>query len=200
MVWAMTLVLWFLFLQKRDLHNPAHRMQAVLLLLPSLWSLYLCWSGRPAPRAGKIADYLWFLAVVVLLGIWGFPFSPLALFGSTRGAPWISPLDGVLGGMTFMVLVVYGTYLFFFIPIPGKHQSFADRMKQWREFVGIMAERFHDTPGNRAGLAALSAVLVGIFLLHAWVAWMSTGMVTGLAVSTISLWAWVGGAEPLRSR
>lgn len=195
MVWAMTLVLWFVVLLKWNLQVPSHRWVVLALLLPSLWSLYLCWSNQPVGRVGKVADYLWFLAVVVLLGVWGYPFSPLALFGNANEVPWISPVDGFFGGMTFMVLVMYGTYLYLFVPIPGRHQSWASRMKEWREFVANMVDKFHAQPGNRTELAVLSAVLVGVFLTHYWVKWMNAGIIVGLAISLISVWSWLGNAQ-----
>ena len=194
-VWAMTLVLWFVLVLSRDLHTTSNRVVALVLSAPSMWSLYMCCSKHPVGRAGRVADYLWFLAVVVLLGFWGFRFSPLALFGRENTVPWITPLDGVLGGMTFMVLVTYGTFLFNFIPLPDKDQSFKSRLKEWRGFVTLMARDLRDVHTSRVELFWLSAVLIGVFLTHYWVQWMTSGIVISLAISLISVWSWFGGAS-----
>lgn len=194
MVWAMTLVLWFVFLLGHDLHRHSHAVQAALLAIPSLISLFSCWSNRQMSDAAQVASYIWFLCTVVLLGVWGFQFSSLALFERNHGLPWITPAEGFLGGMTFMLLVVYGSHLFLFIPIPGKHQSMKDRMKEWFEYVQLLGERFQDTQSSRKELMVLSMVLLGIFLSYYWVDWMTGGLAIGLAVNIISLWWWKGDA------
>jgi hypothetical protein len=194
-VWAVNLIFWFVFLQSHDLALAPHRFLAAVLLVPSALCIAWCWSNRPMGYRPQIAGYLWFMLLVALLGFWGFQFSPFALFGEERDVPWITPLEGFLGGMTFMLLVIYGTYLAYFVPIPGKNQSFKERMKTWREYVVLLEARFHNAHSSRTELVTLTAVLAGIFLSHYWVDWMSEGLTIGLAAGLASVWSWPSDAQ-----
>jgi hypothetical protein len=194
-VWAMNLVFWFVFLQSHDLALAPHRILALVLLVPSALSLAWCWSYRPMGHVGQIACYLWFMLLLVLLGFWGFQFSPFALFGEEREVPWITPLEGFLGGMTFMLLLIYGTYLAYLVPLPGRNQSFKERMKDWREFVALLEARFHNVHSDRIELVTLTAVICGVFLAHYWVEWMTEGLAIGLTAGLISVWSWPSKAR-----
>jgi hypothetical protein len=189
-VWAMTLTMWFVFLVRRDMGATPNRILAAILFFPSAWSLYSCWSSQSMSALERIVNYLWFLVLIVLLGFWGYQFSPFALFRTASNLPWISPLEGFLGGMTFMVLVVYGAFLWYFIPIPGRGQSIADRIREWHEYADELAGNFNGVQETRRGFLVLSAVVAICFAAYRWLPWVSGGLAISLSITLISLREW----------
>ena len=93
---------------------------------------------------GKLLFYSWFLVIVVTLGLFRFSFSHLSLFFDRAHTPWIGSVDCLLTGMAFLYLIVNATYIWELIPIPGKNQSWQDRMRQWHELTGLMTKRCDD--------------------------------------------------------
>jgi hypothetical protein len=129
----------------------------------------------------KLSFYTWFLTIVVSLGLFQFPFQHLSIFLSPEKSPWLNPLDCVVAGMAFLYLAVNMAYLFELIPIPGKHQSWSDRMKEWHQLTGLMTERFEDEPMHRFGMLLIvgqGTALLLIYFFH----WVSAALAINLFV------------------
>jgi len=122
------------------------------------------------------------------MGLFQFPFQHLSIFLSPEKSPWLNPLDCVVAGMAFLYLAVNVAYLYELIPIPGKNQSWADRMKEWHALTDLMTQRFDDEPMYRMGLllvAGQGVALVVIYFFH----WVSAGLTINLLVVLPSLLA-----------
>jgi hypothetical protein len=78
--------------------------------------------------------------------------------------------------MAFLFLAANATYIWYLIPIPGRSQSFENRMKEWHEFTDLMTQRFddHETAQRQPWLLLLSAG--GVLLLNFIFRWLPSGL------------------------
>jgi hypothetical protein len=122
------------------------------------------------------------------LGLFQFPFQHLSIFLSPDKSPWLNPLDCVVAGMAFLYLAVNMAYLFELIPIPGKHQSWADRMIEWHKLTGLMTERFEDEPVHRLGMLLIVAQGIAFLLIY-FFHWVSAALAINISVVLPSILA-----------
>jgi hypothetical protein len=183
-----SLIFWFAFFSYFYKGTARNNALAALCLVPTAAVAYLAIERPALSFAWKLSLYTWFLCVVVFLGLFQFPFQNLSLFLSPEKSPWLTPLDCIVAGMAFLYLAVNMAYLFELIPIPGRNQSWADRMKQWHELTSLMTERCEDEPVHRTGmliLAAQSIALIVIYFFH----WVSTALAINVFVVLPSILA-----------
>jgi hypothetical protein len=87
------------------------------------------------------------------------------MFYDNRNLPWTTPVESLVAGMAFLYLLVNATYIFYLIPIPGKGQSWASRMKDWHEFTDLMVQRFDETLPSHVGTLLILVVQGGALIL-----------------------------------
>jgi hypothetical protein len=183
-----SLIFWFAFLSYFYKGTTWNNVLAALLLVPTAAAVFVAIRRPALSFVSKLCLYTWFLCVVVSLGLFQFPFDRLSLFLSPERDPWLNPLDCVVAGMAFLYLAVNLAYLFELIPIPGKNQSWASRMKEWHTLTGLMTERFEDEPMHRMGLLILAGegvALVVIYFFH----WVSAALAINVFVVLPSILA-----------
>jgi hypothetical protein len=176
-----SLIFWFAFFSYFYKGTPWNITLAALLVLPTAATVFIAVRRPNLSFVWKLALYAWFLSVVVSLGLFQFPFRNLYIFLSPEKSPWLNPLDCIVAGMAFLYLAVNMAYLFELIPIPGKNQSWADRMKQWHQLTSLMTERFEDEPVHRRGLLLIvgqGVALLFIYFFH----WVSAALAINLFV------------------
>ena len=176
-----SLIFWFAFFSYFYKGTAWSNALAALLLIPTAATVFIAVQRPTLSFVWKLSLYTWFLTVVVSLGLFQFPFQHLAIFLSPEKSPWLNPLDCVVAGMAFLYLAVNMAYLFELIPIPGKNQSWADRMMQWHKLTGLMTERFEDQPMHRLGMLLILAqgiALLVIYFFH----WVSAALAINLFV------------------
>jgi hypothetical protein len=176
-----SLIFWFAFFSYFYKGTAWSNALAALCLVPTAAVVYLAFLRPPLSFAWKLFLYTWFLCVVVSLGLFQFPFQNLSLFLSPEKSPWLNPLDCIVAGMAFLYLAVNMAYLYELIPIPGKHQSWADRMREWHELTRLMTERCEDEPVHRMGMliiAGQSIALVLVYRFH----WVSAALAINVFV------------------
>ena len=177
-----TIIFWFAFFVYYYDGTPPQRKLMYLLLAPSAISLYVSLVKTQLGFGLKLILYTWFLIIIVCLGLFQFPFDQLTLFYDDHQVPWVTPAESVMAGMAFLFLLVNGTYVFYLIPIPGRTQSWKDRMKEWHEFTDLLTQRF---AGSQITLAQSSMVLFveGIaLLLNTIYQWLPAGLIINLAI------------------
>jgi len=136
-----TLVFWFAFYSFYYQGGPLQTVLLIVLLVPTIATLYIAFRKTQLTFLLKLILYTWFLIIIVCLGLFQFPYSRLALFFEERQVPWITPLDSLAAGMAFLFLLANATYVFYLIPIPGKNESWEERMRHWHEFTDLMTQR-----------------------------------------------------------
>jgi hypothetical protein len=182
-----TLVFWFaLFIYYSD-HTSLQSALFFLPLIPSAACLYLSFRRTQLGFVFKLILYTWFLVIIVSLGLFQFPFGQLALFYDERQVPWVSPIESAMAGMAFLFLLVNGTYVFYLIPIPGRTQSWTDRMKDWHEFTDLLTQRVADSQITRVQTSIILAVEGTALALNAIYDWLPPGLVINLAIIIPSL-------------
>jgi hypothetical protein len=177
-----TIVFWYAFLVYAPAGSPPPIALMVLLLAPTCVTLYLAMVKTRLGFVLKLGLYTWFLTIIVSLGLLLFPFSQLKLFYKDNQVPWVTPFESLTAGMAFLVLLANAAYVFFLIPIPGRGQSFADRMKEWHELTDLMTQRFEDAQATL--LQALVALGIGgtALLLNASYRWLPPELVINVAI------------------
>jgi hypothetical protein len=181
-------IFWFAFFSYFYKTTVFNNLLLVALLLPSAATIVVAVLSPKLNFVWKLCLYTWFLSIVVSIGLLQFPFRHLAIFLSPQASPWLTPLDCIVAGMAFLYLAVNIAYLYELIPIPGKHQSWADRMKEWHALTDLMTQRFEDEPMHRTGmllLAGQGVALLVIYFFH----WVPAGLTINLFVVLPSILA-----------
>jgi hypothetical protein len=176
-----SLIFWFAFFSYFYKGTAWSNALAALLLLPTAATVFIAIQRPVLSFVWKLSLYTWFLCVVVSLGLFQFPFRHLSIFLSPEKSPWLNPLDCIVAGMAFLYLAVNMAYLFELIPIPGKNQSWADRMEEWHKLTGLMTQRFEDEPMHRLGMLFIvgqGIALLVIYFFH----WVSAALAINLFV------------------
>jgi hypothetical protein len=155
---ALTVIFWYGFAATFYSGTTAQNVLIVLAVVPSLITVYVALM-RPALGFWlKLFLYTWFLTIVIAIGLFQFPYGNLQIF-TVDSVPWINAADAVVTGMALMYLAVNALYLYLLIPIPGKSQSFADRMKEWHELTDLMTQRCAaDEPTHLQALLIVATV------------------------------------------
>ena len=183
-----SLIFWFAFFSYFYSATVYSNILLAALLAPSVATVFIAFSRPPLTFVWKLSLYTWFLCIVVSLGLFQFPFQHLSIFLSPDKSPWLTPLDCIVAGMAFLYLGVNLAYLFELIPIPGKNQSWANRMEEWHALTGLMTERFEDEPMHRVGMLLIvgqGVALLVIYFFH----WVSTALAINLFVVLPSILA-----------
>lgn len=177
-----SMTLWFALISYLQ-WGSALQIQLMLVAAPlTVATAYIAFRQTTLKVAWKVVFYTWFLAIVVSLGLMQFSYRQLGLFFAKYQMPWVTPLECVTGGMTFLFLAVYATYIFYLIPMKGKHQTWEERMKTWHAFTNLMTQRFDETPPRHVQVLGLIALQGVVFALLALNHRAPTGLVINLAV------------------
>ena len=161
-----SLIFWFAFFSYFYKGTAWDNALGALLLVPSAAVVFIAFRQPTLSFVWKLCLYSWFLCVVVALGLFQFPFQNLSIFLSPERSPWLNPLDCIVAGMAFLYLAVNMAYLFELVPIPGKNQSWADRMEEWHTLTGLMTERYEEEPMHRLGLLVLGGQAVALVVIY----------------------------------
>jgi len=183
LVLAFTLIFWFGFVTEFYHGTQLQQMLMFAALLPTAGTVYVA-AARPALGFwGKLWLYTWYLGIVVFLGWLQFPFRNLSIFYEGADLGWLGPVDAFATGMASLYLLTNAWYLSELVPIPGKTQSFSDRMKEWHELTDLMTRRCSDEDGPGDGWAfAFIGVLGPLLLLNYVFALLPSSLVTSCAI------------------
>jgi hypothetical protein len=156
-----SMIFWFAFFSYFYHGAFVQNVLLIILLIPTTFTILVAYRKPILTFTVKLILYTWFLTMVVCLGLFQFPFYQLKLFFQDQEIPWVTPFDSISAGMAFLYLAANATYIFYLIPIPGRNESWAERMQHWHEFTDLMTRRFEDDVNmNRAGLVILGGEFV----------------------------------------
>ncbi len=153
----------------------------IIVAIPTLMVLAICLWPKKLSSPIKATFAVWYLLMILTIGIAQFRLMFLDIF-SGRAFPQAYLPELFMSGMAFFWLMVQGLYVMLLLPIPGKHQPLHERIKQIREQLALMAERFGDdqvTANNTLMIfAGLGAILLANYERH----WISPGLLTNMVV------------------
>jgi hypothetical protein len=141
------------------------------LLILSLLPIANAFAGWDENYKWKVYFYIWFLCVIVSIFASQFAFTTVSsIFGFWHHATGeINSWTVFLIGMSFLYLAVNLWYVIEIIPLPGKHQSFSERMEEVEEDMEILAEDYDDEQiqwWKSLALLILSATLLVLNYMH----------------------------------
>ena len=177
-----SLIFWFAFFSYFYHGTTLHKVLLGVLLIPSVATVVIVFQRSQLNFLWKILLYTWFLCTVVSLGLIQFPFHHLSIFLSRQEIPWVTPLDCIAAGMAFLYLAVNMAYLYELIPIPGKNQSWQDRMNQWHELTNLMTRRVDDDQPTHLQSLVLLVGVGGALLLIYFFHWLPNGLAINILI------------------
>lgn len=191
-----TLIFWIELFP--GFHQPTvlHGVLLILALVPTAATLVIAFMRTPLTFGMKLLLYTWFLCLILSLGLIRFPFYQLRVFFQEQQVPWVTPIESLSAGMAFMYLAANATYIFELIPIPGKHQSWADRMRQWHEFTNLLTSRV-----DAESALPIQSVLVLLGVGSAWALnavfnWLPTDTAINLLIALPAFLPFFSAAMP----
>lgn len=139
-----TMAFWYVLISKFGL--GIFSSWTIFLLIPfSVFAFLDAFINWVIPYVLKVLLYIWFLlmnfvllVIYFVLPLWGYFFAVKGLL------PVVSPLDALLYGGVSLYLIGNFFYLFLIIPIPGKHQAFKDRIREWKQYIHVLADKYDD--------------------------------------------------------
>jgi hypothetical protein len=75
-------------------------------------------------------------------------------------------IDFFFSGMIFMYAISFITYVLYMIPLPGKFQSFADRIQQWKEYLELMGNKYSNKQMSKIEAVIIIIALGGAYLIN----------------------------------
>jgi hypothetical protein len=146
----------------------------VPLLVLGLLPIMNAFVGLDARYGWKVYFYIWFLCVLVGIAASKFAFSTVAnVFDFSHVTENVTALQMFVIGMSFMYLVVNLWYVVELIPLPGKHQSFSDRLEEVEEDLEILADDYDDEQVGWWKTVLLLALTVSVLAANYFVNFVS---------------------------
>jgi hypothetical protein len=177
-----SLIFWFAFFSYFHHGTILQHTLVVIMSIPTAATILVACTRPRLSFTFKLILYTWLLCIVVGLGLFQFPFYQLRLFFLNRELPWVTPLESLSAGMAFLYLAANATYIFYLIPIPGKNESWAERMQHWHEFTDLMTQRFDDDVNTNRATVVILAAQCGILALDYFLHWMPSGLLINLLI------------------
>jgi hypothetical protein len=136
MVWTLV----GLFIAAQTPLVTSHPPVLIFFVVLSLVPVVNAFAGFDQSYGWKVYFYIWFLIVLVGIAASKFAFSTVAnVFGFGHHAEELHSFEVFIIGMSFLYLAVNLWFVIELIPLPGKHQSFSERLEQVREDMDILA-------------------------------------------------------------
>ena len=189
---ALTVLFWYGFAAEFYRGTAGQFILMGLATVPSSLTVYAALMRPPMSFWFKLLLYTWFLVVLVSLGLFQFPFGNLTIFKVQLAVPWLEPIDALATGMAFVYLAVNATYLYLLVPIPGKGQSFSDRMKDWHQLTDLMTQRCSDEGPTHAQALWIVGILGGLVLGNYAYHWVPASLLISVALITSGFLLHVG--------
>jgi hypothetical protein len=170
MVWTLV----GLYIALRTPLVASHPPVFLVLLMLGLLPVINAFAGFDARYGWKVYFYIWFLCVLVGIAASKFAFSTVAnVFAFSHGTEEINALQMFVIGMSFLYLAVNLWYVIELIPLPGKHQSFGERLEEVEEAMEILAEDYDDEQVGWWKTGLLLSVTVSLLAANYFVNFVS---------------------------
>ncbi len=151
-----------------------------LLAVPSFAVLVNSLVKIVLPVALEVAFYYWYIVMSVAMLLFKFPVGDFAFLKTTAASP--DYLGVFLAGMVFFILVTNSFYIFEMIPIPGKRQSWADRMREFKEHIQIISDKYDDSQMKASETLLLILLQGGALYLNHAKGWFNDGIIVNFSI------------------
>lgn len=158
----------------------------LIAIIPTLISVFASLSPYVLPKFIRIIQYMWYLVITLSFSFIlmnGYFWETLKL-NIPNG---ISNLDLFLSGYIGLFIVTNIFYLYFFIPIPCKHQSMKERMKILKEYLSLLIKKYNNNQLKPIYSLLYIAVFSLILYLNYQCMFLSTTAIIGSSVALITV-------------
>jgi hypothetical protein len=132
----------------------------------TLFTIALVVRRGPAPGRWHAAAFIWYLGLIVGIGVLQFPLSQIKFFVAPHpaGPPFLESLSL---GLLFSYISLHLWYLVDLVPLKGRGESWAEVLQGKRELLASFTRHYVDAPIRRWQVGVL-AVGAGVLALAAW--------------------------------
>lgn len=136
----MNCVFLYVYLQ----HHVTYWVITLLVSSISISVLVNALISRNVHSVWRFFLYVWFLVMIIYIAAVqlqesDFSFVSASALQFDNDATFIAT---IISGMAVAYIIVYCWYVFWLIPIPGKHQKLSARLVEWREDIALMTSRY----------------------------------------------------------
>ena len=156
-----TVIMWFLIFVSNDVSYTSNIF--VILVAFTVFGLVASFLSSSLGIWSQIVSYLWYLIVNLALLVYSF-IPALSMLFNRPTTDIFNEIKIASLGMTFLFFANNIWAIFYLVPIPGKSQSWEDRMVAWKSLVCSMRDRFLEHSKN-FWVVAIPAMIAGLFLI-----------------------------------
>lgn len=141
---VLNLALWYVFLAYYPIFPQKLKILICLILIPMTISVnMMAFTDYVVGPALRLLFYMWFLIMIVFLGLAQFPIWNLSLFFDQMSTGRLGFLDVFLIGMVFCYIATHAIYILILIPIPyDSDRSFKSRWKEVKAHAKVLIEKY----------------------------------------------------------
>lgn len=157
-----------------------------IIVLPTAMTIINGFSDIDRTFMWQVFFYVWFTVIIVAVGLFHFAFDTLKVFWGTI-PPETSLFNLIFAGASFLYILVNAWYALYIVPLPGKHQSFANRMQEVRAHMQLLAHGYLWKKDNIVANVALVIVLPFFFALNYFYQFADESFFVSLALVVTAL-------------
>ncbi|NJD56623.1 MAG: hypothetical protein FIA94_09505 [Nitrospirae bacterium] len=163
----LNIALWYAFITYRPMIPEFLKPVLLLIFIPlTIATLVIAFRDFILGFWLSLVFYVWYLIIIVFIGIVQFPFWNLSFFfGRAVWAP-LDAADVFLSGALFSYLAVHATYILALIPLPSRHQSFAERLEEVNQHAEMLVYRYSDEQLRVREAVLLISLFGGLYCLN----------------------------------
>lgn len=158
-----TVLFWFIFLMMQK-----YSLNPLTYLIPLIGTIAVTWviiPSRVLPPAVQLMLYIWYQCIGLMIIFFQYN-SIRQLLDGTLALTAISIPELISTGMVIFSVGIQIVSIVYLIPIPGKHQSMADRKKEVMQYVAELVEKFGDEQYRWQILLLMITAYVVAFIIH----------------------------------
>lgn len=189
-----TIIFWYIFfpglkslLFSLDLMPSLDSLLLFPILIGSLGVLFISFSNVKLNIFWKLFFYIWFLSIIICLNILCFLSKNISFFFNKEAIITLSPLEILFSGMVFFYLIVNVLYIYELIPIPAKHQSFNERIKEWKKYINMLTNKYSDNQLKPVHSLLTILFLGGFFVSNYFLQFAPAYLIINIAIISYPL-------------
>lgn len=138
-----------------------------LIALPTFLTFFNSFNKRSLNKFWQTAIYIWFLTISFVILALQLNFNIIfSLFSGNVFAYRVSIFIALIYGMAVMSLAQNGMAILYLIPIPGKRQTFKERLKEVKEYIKDICHVYQDDQLKRNAGLLIIVLQGGILALN----------------------------------
>lgn len=181
-----TLIFWYSWINAMGFSQIISMTIFIPALFPTALVFFVAFTSYRIPFVLKITLYAWFLIIVSSMGIHLYSDIIKSIF-LHQPLPHFGLFELFLLGSSSLYLITNLTYLQYLIPLPAKSKSYSDRMKEWKKFVDLLANKYDKKQIEIWHSLIWTISLILIFFANYHYQWIHESTVIIISISLLSL-------------